>query len=94
MKHTKGEWKVSDNWNVTTDNRLIVSCGGFSDGTHETHDENIANAHLISAAPDMYEALKVAVAILKMEGYQDNQPVLQPMITALAKAEVSNDPET
>ncbi len=39
------------------------------------------------AAPEMYEALCSAVAVLKAQGFQDTQPVLTPMIRALAKAE-------
>lgn len=40
-----------------------------------------------TAAPDMYEALCSAVAILRVQGFQDTQPVLEPMIRTLAKAE-------
>ncbi|KKK65263.1 hypothetical protein LCGC14_2975880 [marine sediment metagenome] len=50
---TKGEWKVdphsydSAQMVVTTDGKLIANCF-----------KSIANAHLIAAAPAMYEALE------------------------------------
>ena len=57
MKYTKGEWKV-EGFNVfDNDGHSIASCGTYSE---RKHGECITNAHLISAAPDMYEALKEA----------------------------------
>jgi hypothetical protein len=58
--YTKGEWTVEHEFNVFSDNRLVAACGGYADNwkTEEVHNENKSNAHLIAAAPDMYEALK------------------------------------
>lgn len=39
------------------------------------------------AAPDLYRELSSAVEILRRGGYQDDMPVLKPMLKALAKAE-------
>ncbi len=59
--YTKGDWKVVHEFNVEVGNhRGIASCGSFTDSKNpeKTRSENIANAHLIAAAPDLYEALK------------------------------------
>lgn len=58
MNYTKGEWKVEDETVIVCGMRLIASttAGGFNYSAYRK--ENEANAHLISAAPDMYEALK------------------------------------
>ena len=58
--YTKGEWEIQDRTHIFSGERLVANCGGYSVSTMEssTLKENIANAHLISAAPDMYEALK------------------------------------
>jgi len=58
MNYTKGEWKiykVPAAFLINTDNmENIASCS------------NQANAHLISAAPDMYEACKEMLEELKI----------------------------
>lgn len=70
MKFTKGEWKVGSFQDepqarsVTTvysgDSKVAEVCKtGFQD-----IQERQANAHLISAAPDMYEALRHASIVL------------------------------
>ena len=59
MNYSKGEWKV--NCGIRANGELIATTEALKrnltkDGYNAT--EEIANAHLISAAPDMYEALK------------------------------------
>jgi len=74
MEYTKGEW--------------IVASGEFTDKgvLYEVimpkQEICIADAHLIAAAPDMYEALKYAERRLRQNGIV---PVL--VIKAIAKAE-------
>ncbi len=61
MKFTPGPWKIKYRVNVEAENgRGIASAGGHSDNTRceEVDAENQANAHLIAAAPKMYEALE------------------------------------
>ena len=60
MNYTKGQWEVQHSFNVFCGRRVIASCGGYADNwkVDEVHNENIANAKLIAAAPDMYEALE------------------------------------
>lgn len=104
MTHTKGIWRVEeDNFgckNIVSD---VAEEGIFSLGyTHGlgNEDEDLANAHLIAAAPAMYEALKgiLLVAIpcenSKMEFEKTYLGVfkvlgnrLEEAVSALAKAE-------
>ena len=61
MNHTPGPWHVEWNVNVFGANgRLIANTGGHRNnadgGAHIL--ENEANAHLIAAAPLMYEYIK------------------------------------
>lgn len=55
----QGSW----DWVVyTEDDPNIEICQTFHDGTDE-NEEGEANAHLIAAAPELYEALKAMVAL-------------------------------
>ncbi len=59
MKFTPGPWEVKYEFNVFSGNRLTAACGGHSNNvaSEKVHAENIANAHLCAAAPEMYDAL-------------------------------------
>lgn len=51
-------------------------------------EETEANASLIAAAPDMYEALKATrISLMADEHYQEFKPLLKTIEHALAKAE-------
>ena len=54
LKITKGDWK-SDYFTVESNRKIVADCG-FSDNGHDKEER--ANAHLIAAAPDMYEMIK------------------------------------
>lgn len=69
MNYTKGEWEVGVSDIIGTGNdrehivvglkenlHKIIAATGFAGADDES--ESIANANLISAAPDMYQALK------------------------------------
>jgi hypothetical protein len=69
MNYTKGEWEAGqgiikgfeDTEHIVvglkgTNNTKIICATGFSNA--KDVEESIANAHLISAAPELYEALK------------------------------------
>jgi hypothetical protein len=60
VKYTLGPWKVKYEFNVFSENRVVAACGGHSNNVDSAgvHVENIANAHLCAAAPEMYEALR------------------------------------
>jgi len=67
MEYTKGEWENEEDGVITaTDGKQIASV---------FPRDRLANAHLIAAAPDMYEALR-ALAVF-----------LDSAFKALAKAE-------
>ena len=58
MKHTEGEWKVEA--------KNLIKCNGEQIGSANSMiDEYEANAKLISAAPNILDALK---AIIKTNG--------------------------
>lgn len=60
LKHTPGPWKITKytETTISDDNdRTIASAGSYNDGTESTYLENKANAKLITAAPEMLEAL-------------------------------------
>jgi hypothetical protein len=75
-KHTQGPWVVmpkgfakSGLWQAptvyATDDELryvaVCACADFANGANVT--DNLANAHLISAAPDLLEALEAVVRV-------------------------------
>ena len=83
MDYTKGEWEALDNNCVVSgsgfDTSVIVCCGNT--------EEAEANAHLIAAAPDMYEALKDMVNWYIKQGFDRELPEFRAMQQALAKKE-------
>lgn len=58
MEHTKGDWEVIDRWNVLSGKRLVANCGGYFHNVESVAEESEANAHLIAAAPRLYEWVK------------------------------------
>ena len=83
MKHTQGPWEVHYHshinkelwlsilkgaWDIThngASNPAVVACSKYSAMGEE---ENLANAYLIAAAPDLLEACKFAFENLKPQG--------------------------
>ena len=96
MEYTKGEWEIAHyesgilegvNFIRSADKQEVSICTISS-----TNESSEANAQLIAASPDMYEALKMIEAKydrcvicknLKETGHDYNCPIMQ----ALAKAE-------
>lgn len=85
--YTKGGWKAGK----SKDSGLWHIHGGLSSGKYicclPDHNENEANAHLIAAAPELYEALKDIRKTLEALGYQDNSYSMGVVDKALSKAE-------
>ncbi len=91
MKHTKGQWYTSGKSINIADQHLIISedkgqnvaiCYGVSNA-----EEAQANAHLMTAAPEMLEACILALNDFEMEGIELNHDTVTALRAALNKAE-------
>ncbi len=94
--YTKGKWKVeeidlsNEEIFVSNEDKLIaITMAGMS--KHEMEDEEaIANAHLISAASDMYQALKLIeknISLVDSSCYHDGKHISRIIEAAIKKAE-------
>ena len=65
----------------------VVAWSGF-DGVSQSKRERKANAHLIAAAPELYEALEELVSFLRahVEHFKSYNPLTEDALAALAKA--------
>jgi hypothetical protein len=98
-QHTPGPWTIRHEFNVMgPEGRLVAACGGHSNNRAvlAVDAENTANAHLIAAAPELLDALKLALpfvnAVYREHGrdYLPNSGDAQEQIAAaIAKAEPS-----
>ncbi len=68
MKWTEGDWEVKYEFNVMVGNRAIASCGGHSNNkdNEKVREENMANAMLCSASPEMYDALRKVLSLVEL----------------------------
>lgn len=88
-KHTRGPWHWSNHYRDSRDDITwslvdstgygILSCDGVCNSPQGFGDHE--NAALIAAAPDMYEALKIAL------DETDGTPAYDFVLAAIAKAE-------
>ena len=62
-KFTQGEWLLKDGYQVGI--KVSFGDGFFTLASCQVFNEGKANAHLISAAPDMFECLLIAVGSIK-----------------------------
>ncbi len=93
MTYTKGEWiidRVKKSMIISPRKDKVICRLGYSG---ELNDDDRANAHLIAAAPDMYEALKALAhdfaTLGELYGITPDgiKKVLNKSERALAKAE-------
>lgn len=96
-EHTPGPWSVEDAsaiharkrdiWIETAAKRLAGVDTDWGTGSPHTipHNEALANAHLIAAAPDLLETLEYARGIVAMELGEESAH-LRPLDAAIAKA--------
>jgi hypothetical protein len=82
MDYTKGEWKL-DRRDIISGNKTIARLSQSS--TLQDEVEVLANANLIIAAPDMYEALKILTG--KHETSVDYGVAYREALKAIAKAD-------
>lgn len=75
-KFTRGPWTAEmPRWTAPTDERHVYDIHGQLiariplAGTLQSINETIANAHLIAAAPEMYEAVETALECLENKGF-------------------------
>lgn len=64
--HTPGPWKHDPTWGIIKHGKSEICA---------LHSGNIANAHLISAAPDLLDLLEAAVARVQLANEEGN-PIL------------------
>lgn len=101
-KHTPAPWKWQNDW--TEDRYSSIYDGSMGhlepgvlrfgmDGEEGIYCQNEADAHLIAAAPEMFEALKLGLKYLKTKrgpedvGDPDRFLFAQSLSAAIAKAE-------
>lgn len=84
MKHTKGEWKVKNLFQLGV--KDVNKKGIYEDNnqiavvnysTHFNKEEAQANAKLIAAAPDLLEACEIALEVLEKIGYSTSATASQ-----------------
>lgn len=84
-KHTPGPWTTGGFYVKAADGHIMIA--DVTCGNGPPTDEEKANAHLIAAAPDMYEAL-VALTCSDNDVLNDGaSPVWAAAMKAIAKAE-------
>ncbi len=90
MNHTPGPWEQQNHY-VVSDRyerlQVIARCGGHQNdplnwACHEIDTENIANARLLAAAPDLLSALKYW-----FDSKADPKLLADKALAAIAKAE-------
>ena len=91
MKHTKGKWEMEDRSDKITQ---VIS---YDINTAEAKDicvvsddwnEQVANANLIAAAPELFKALKAMTKLFEERiPYPNNTQRYKQAIKAIAKAE-------
>ena len=88
MKHTQGEWYVSDipqedGCYIYTNNNRFSAIARVYKGNNPHAAEAEANARLIAAAPDLLEALDTAVQYIDAKRYPE---LMQMCEAAISKA--------
>jgi len=90
MNYTKGEWKINGTEIKVFGRGTVAKCPSPNNGGVM---EFLPNIHLISAAPDMYEALKLLASNVAMfhltEPGMPLVPAYELAKKALSKAEVA-----
>ena len=74
--HTPGPWKHDSTWGIIKYGKTEICA---------LHSGNLANAHLISAAPDLLQVAKDYVLLCQLHGMEG--AVLDSALSAIAKAE-------
>lgn len=89
-KHTTGEWliheKAAGNVIQKDTGRVVANCRAYTSNVnpHLVDEENMANAKLIAAAPDLLEALSELIDINESEEVFDIK--VNRMVNALSNS--------
>ena len=98
-KHTPGDWRATERGEIRRGSDVLAEvhdCASVNPRHARIMAENVgideayANLHLMAAAPEMYEALRIArqfVVLAKIDGSEFAGTCLAQMDAALAKAE-------
>ena len=92
--HTPAPWQVKyEKTGRTIDAVIKIGTAAvyFTRGIGQTFEEQQANAHLISAAPNLLSALEGFIELyeqgqLKLEGDRGSDPLILKSVNAIAKA--------
>ena len=94
MKYTKGPWEADGNGVFEKGKpNQVIAIAHDPDDSHHLNDISKANAQLMAAAPDMYEALRAIVNWYEVKGEilcTNDQPY-ELLKQALRKAEGRTD---
>ena len=90
-KHTPGPWVVYDDSNDGKTNRIEIAARGKTVARiyHSVPAEDLPNARLIAAAPDLLEALKDTLQLLEVYCEDFEEATRKQARAAIAKAEGS-----
>ncbi len=70
MNYTKGEWTATDLGEIRGEDNCLIALA-YNLYTGEINNAvSCANAHLIAAAPEMYEALFIGLDLIKQKLYE------------------------
>jgi predicted MarR family transcription regulator len=88
-KHTPGPWVVYDDSNDGKTNRIEIAAWGKTVARiyHSVPAEDLPNARLIAAAPDLLEALKDTLQLLEVYCGDFEEATRKQARAAIAKAE-------
>ena len=81
-KHTPGPWEVTGSGDIVTSNGIVIAWTNVLGGMEEE-----ANARLIAAAPDLFDALLTLTTVVRERVTLDaTSPEIRAAESAIAKA--------
>ena len=83
-KFTKGEWSIHGDWGIKAEG--VNDCIATFEHFDQRPEWAFANAHLIAAAPEMYEMLDEVLNVLGHELNPTNKSYIKAIKELLAKA--------
>ena len=85
-KFTPGPWFANRRYIGVPRHKSFIGEARDGNGNWSDTKESIANAHLIVAAPELYEALDQAITSMQDAGYPNSHLAVRAGMQALAKA--------